>query len=204
MQVKQITIPVMIPSELEHYLLSTIPQQFDDLPAHFVDSKALIPVHDSSRYDASTATIPSLLDSATEGGNLRYWVITNESMWALQHRVMDEFSELMWALFYCFAGDVQSLSGVQTPEARWRLAGLLRRRNVLPEIQQYVPSNKMDSGLSNMSEALLFRRWALLSPSWPIDRIDPDDEIHELFLHDQAALYPFPDELFWEDGDEGV
>ncbi len=70
-QEKQITIPVIVPWALEDYLLSTLPQQYGDLPSHFTNFKPLIPVHDGSKYDPSTAILPSLQDTASESGNLR-------------------------------------------------------------------------------------------------------------------------------------
>lgn len=101
-QEKQITIPVIIPWALENFLLSALPQTIDDLPQHFTNFSPLIPVHDPTRYDPNISGVPSLHDTASEKGNLRFWIITNESMWAGQHRMMDEFAELMWPLFYWY------------------------------------------------------------------------------------------------------
>lgn len=211
MQEKQITIPVNVPFGLENYLLNLLPQEYDDLPSHSTDFKPLIPVHDSSKYDPSTASLPSLRETASENGNLRHWVITNESMWASQHRVLDEFAELMWSLFYWFIQAIRSRPGAGVSKLHdeflscWRLARSFRRRIVLPEFPFSGPQPvRMKSDLPSLREALLFRPWAFISPAKPYrDFTSEDDNKHELF-DEEGALYPFPDKLFWDPSDEGT
>lgn len=204
-QEKQITIPLNVPWAVEDYLLSTLPEQYGDIPPHFTSFRPLIPVHDASRYDPSTAILPSLQDTATESGNLRYWVITNESMWGEQHRVLDEVAELMWSLFHCFVQSGQLAStGVVESERKWYLALSSRRRIVLPEVsdQSFVA---MKAGLPTLRETLLFRSWASASPiTLEQDRraLGLTYNSHELF-NDPWVLYPFPDDLFWHASDEG-
>ena len=196
----------MVPWALEDYLLSLLPQQYSDIPQHFNNFRPLIPVHDTSKYDPSTAVLPSLLDTSSESGNLRYWVITNESMWAQQHRVMDEMAELMWSLFNWFNqafGNGTNMTG--EPECKWHLAQSLRRRIVLPEVSPY-SSFAMKAGLPTLRETLLFRPWAFATPI-TLDRRrsgDPDqgEDCHELFK-EECFLYPFSDDLFWHESDEG-
>lgn len=62
----------------------------------------------------------------------------------------------------------------------------------------------MKSGLPSLRETLLFRPWAFSSPVTP-DRSFNANEVrgHELF-DDKWVLYPFPDELFWQESDEGT
>jgi len=211
-QEKQITIPVNVPFSLENFLLTTLPQDFDDLPSGFTNFKPLIPVHDSSKYLRSTAVLPSLRDTAAENGNLRYWVITNENMWASQHRVLDEFAEVMWSLFHWFtqamtsasaAADVTTLEDIST--SCWRLARSFRRRIVLPEVTcTRVNSATTRSDLPSLRESLLFRPWALTSPAKP-DREHTQhlSERDELF-DEECVLYPFPDDFFWDPSDEGT
>lgn len=201
-QEKQITIPVNVPWALEDYLLSTLPEQYGNIPPHFTSFRPLIPVHDASRYDPSTATLPSLQDTATEIGNLRYWVITNESMWAQQHRVLDEIAELMWSLFHCFVqSEHLALTGVVALERKWYLALSSRRRIVLSEVSDQ-SSVAMKAGLPTLRETLLFRSWASASPNTPeLDRRGFGNS-HELF-NDPWILYPFPNDLFWHASDEG-
>ena len=200
-QEKQITIPVIVPWALEDYLLSTLPQKYGDIPSHFTDFKPLIPVHDATKYNPATAILPSLQDTVSESGNLRYWVITNESMWAHQHRVLDETAELMWSLFHWF-NKAHSTARTRTdePPCRWHLARSFRRRIVLPEISAH-SSVPVKSGLPSLRESLLFRPWALASPITPDAR--HGEQSHELF-NDKFVLYPFPDELFWRASDEGT
>ena len=202
-QEKQITIPVIVPWALEDYLLTTLPQQYGDIPLHFTGFRPLIPVHDASRYDASTSVIPSLQDTASESGNLRYWVITNESMWAQQHRVIDEMAELMWSLFHWF-NQISGATrfGTDNSECKWYLARSYRRRIVLPDVSAR-SSFTMKTGLPSLRETLLFRPWAFASPV-TLDRYSPgtDYDCHELF-NDAWVLYPFPDDLFWQASDEG-
>ena len=212
MQEKQITIPVIVPWALEDHLVSTLPQQYGNLPSHYTEFKPLIPLHDASKYDPSTAILPPLLDTATENGNLRYWVITNKSMWAQQHRVIDETAELMWSLLHWENGvagtddGVMGATRVRTDESawKWHLARSFRRRIVLPEVSDHV-SVTMKSGLPSLRETLLFRPWAFSSPITP-DRTFNLIEArrgHELF-DDRWVLYPFPDSLFWHASDEGT
>lgn len=212
-QEKQITIPLMLPWALENYLLSKVPQDYADLPLHFSNFRALIPMHDPSKYDPAAATLPSLRDTASEKGNLRYWVITNESMWANEHRVLDEFAELMWSFsrwFYqcAMASDTNANMSLST-DSEWCCPGLakyFRHRIVLPEI----PDNQTDplaTKLDRLSlrEALLFRSWAFDTPAVPPwkNMVVGDDGRHPLF-DEQAVLYPFPDDLFWDPQDEGT
>ena len=212
-QAKQITIPVNVPFGLENFLLTSLPQEYDNLPSHFTDFKPLIPIHDPSKYSRNRAHLPSLQDTAAENGNLRYWIITNESMWASQHRVLDEFAELMWCQFHWF---VQAMStgpftGVRTLEDNslscWHSARSFRRRIVLPEL----PSNQLESvakrpDIPSLRETLLFKPWAFLSPAKP-DRefqyTEDGDPGHELF-EEEAVRYPFDDSLFWDSSDEGM
>ena len=204
-QEKQITTPVVVPSILEKYILSELPQQYG-LPAHFVDpdaTKALIPLHDPTRHDPSVASIPSLHDIEDESGNLRYWVITNKSMWANQHEVMDEIAELMWCIFKWFTSACNvhpPLLDFEAPECVWSLARYLRHRIILPEI----PGDP----ISSLRQGILFKPWIL--------RREDDEEITDEGVLDvtqqQAEVamastsipeYPLPNEYDWHEGDEG-
>lgn len=206
-QEKQIAIPVMVPWALEDYLLSTLPQQYGDIPSHFTSFRPLIPVHDPLIYDPSTAILPSLQDTTSESGNLRYWVITNESMWAQQHPIIDETAELMWSLFHWFnqvGGDGAMQMRTDQSMCKWHLARSFRRRIVLPGVSNH-SAVTMKSGLPSLRETLLFRPWAFSSPITPDRTFNGNARRrgHELF-HDRWVLYPFPDELFWHASDEGT
>ena len=211
-QDKQITIPVVIPWALENYLLSTVPQEYTDLPPHYATFKPLIPIHDSGNYDPATAVLPSLRDTVAESGNLRYWVISKESMWSHQHHVIDETAELLWSLFNRFnqthpaqAYDPSRI-GTDTTACTAYLAQSFRRRIVLPQVPDtHRTSGTTKSGLP-LREALLFRAWAMASPlpvNPPVTH-GVSNGNHPLFT-EQAVLDPFPDDdLFWRPGDEGT
>ena len=206
---KQITAPLAIPYDLELHIRDLVSHHIHPAcpnPTH------LVPVHDPTRHDAANALLPSLNSTATdESGNLRYVVITNESMWAGQHRVLDEISEVYWILFHWLNKSVllNDRTGTQSTECVFHVADALRGR-VLPEF--IIDDSAADdeggktmatkSGLP-MQEALLFRAWAFCKTRarFVIEN-QTNPSAHELF-EEEAILYPFPDELFWHDGDEG-
>ena len=204
-QEKQITTPVVIPSILEQYILSDLPSQYS-LPAYFVDSdntKALIPLHDPTRHDPSVAIIPSLRDTGDEDGNLRYWVITNQSMWANQHEVMDEFTELMWCIFKWFTSACNvdpPLLKFNAPESIWSLARYFRHRIILPEI----PGDPMGS----LRQGILFKPWIFRRED---DEVITDEAVIDVIQQQvEVAMactstpgYPLPNEYDWHEGDEG-
>lgn len=203
---KQITAAIAIPHDLELHLRDLSSHEIHPIistPTH------LIPVHDPSRNYTNNALLPSLGTTATdESGNLRYVVITNESMWAGQHRVLDEISEIYWILFRWL--NTRALapdqSGTESTECLFHVADALRRR-VLPEyiIDDSGARSKPGATKSGLPirEALLFRAWAF-SKTAPCFTINDQDNAaaHRLF-DEEAISYPFPDELFWHDGDEG-
>ena len=207
----------MLPWDLEDFILSDIPNQHADLPQHFLVSKPLIPIHDPTIHDPTRSTLPPLHDTVNESGNLRYWVITNDSMWAGQHRAMDEAAEVLWSLFHWLNQETHKEMhaftngpGTDTEQCVWYLARFFRRRIVLPELPSDTVSqaNTLNrrGDLPTLREALLFRRWIFYTPRIPErDFIDPEDHVsrpHGLF-DAKRVLYPFPDALFWQEGDEG-
>lgn len=206
---KQITAAISIPYDLELH--------FRDLTSHDIhpvipNPTHLIPVHDPTRNYTNNALLPSLNTTSTdESGNLRYLVITNESMWAGQHRVHDEISEIYWILFHWLNKSVllPDQVGTESAECLFHVADALRRR-VLPESiiadsaakHEGSKASATKSGLP-IREALLFRAWAFCKtrPRFTIaTQVDP--AAHQLF-DEEAISYPFPDELFWHGGDEG-
>ena len=202
-QEKQITTPVVIPSLLEDYILNQLPQQYN-LPSHFVDpdaTKALIPLHDPTRHDPSVAIIPPLHDTGDEGGNLRYWVITNESMWANQHEVMDEFADLMWCIFKWFTSACSiDPAGLRfdRPECVWSLSRYLRHRIIMPEI----PGDPMGS----TRQGILFKPWVLKRSKPQVYQpvVDLSGQRAGVAMAPMSTPgYPLPNEYDWHEGDEG-
>jgi hypothetical protein len=207
---KQITLPLVIPSVLENFLLNEFPRICPDLPSHYLSNPFLIPVHDPAKYVAPTVpnpVLPSLVEETSETGNLRYWVITNESMWTGQNPAMDEVSAVLWSLFRWFQ-DVNPVNTCDTPDAAWHLTRSLRRRALLPECASALgprpighrreKSKRIDTGILDAREALLFREWVLMIPH-TTGRLVMDWRDFE----EDGYMYPIPDELFWKEGDEG-
>ncbi|MCJ1250304.1 hypothetical protein MMC30_007530 [Trapelia coarctata] len=210
---KQITIPLLVPPALENFLSNELPRLCPDLPSHYLSKAFLIPVHDTAKYDPAAARNPLLKvlpDEASEQGNLRYWVITNESMWTRQHRAMDEVFTVLWSLFRWFQHE-DTPNTCNVPEATWHLARSLRRRALHPKVAAFLgpkhsdhersltcnTKRKFDTGL-DARETLLFREWVLTIPH-TTGRMDEDPPEFE----EDGYLYPVPEELFWKEGDEG-
>ncbi|MCJ1390913.1 hypothetical protein MMC18_003774 [Xylographa bjoerkii] len=207
---KQITIPMMVPYDLENFLLNVLPNVSADVPA---PKPLLIPAHDPNmpplRMNAPRA-LPRLHDAASEDGNLRYWVITNKSMWAGQNSVTDEVSEILWSLFDWFRGNERHgmVRNCTDSECVWQMAESIRRRAVQPKMPQNNGADSIRStraiasnrrGLSP-AEVMLFRAWALAEPNYK-DRRTLSRAPRN--FEEDAYLYPVPDELFWKDGMEG-
>ena len=207
----------MLPYDLENFILNDIPNRYTDLPHHYTAFKPLIAIHDPMAHDPTRPTLPPLHDAVNESGNLRYWVITNEAIWAGQHHAMDEIAEVLWALFHWLNQETgkedQAFTdgeGTDVQQCVWHLARSFRRRIVLPEITSHGISQTSTSarraGLPTLRESLLFRPWVFYTPKVPYrdPEVDEDENLppHELFDEVQS-LYPFPDDLFWKEGDEG-
>ncbi|KAI4166976.1 MAG: hypothetical protein LQ343_007581 [Gyalolechia ehrenbergii] len=200
-QAKQLTMPLLIPMDLETHITNELAHGYDDLPENAL-SQVLIPAHDPSKHDPATATMPSLHDTVNESGNLRYWLISKKSMWAGQHRVLDEVSELLAALFDWFkSGKYGNVTyATDDPHCTWHLAEILRRRLILPET-----SCTLERGQTlPLREARLFRAWALARPLRIERSFDEDDWKMCKFLNQLAKDRDVADELFWKDGDEGT
>ncbi|KAL8724365.1 MAG: hypothetical protein Q9181_006858 [Wetmoreana brouardii] len=206
-QEKQLTMPLIIPMDLETSIKAELESCYEDIP-HDVVSKLLIQVHDPSKHEPRTATVPPLFDTVNESGNLRYWVISNESMWAGQHRALDEVSELLASLFNWFVR-CDHLSDPTThnfnprtdnDQCIWHLADSFRRRLILPEA-----SEKLERGqLLPEREACLFRSWIMTPPARVKRNYDEDDRLMSKFQKKLASEDDIPDKLFWIDGDEGT
>ncbi|KAL9119144.1 MAG: hypothetical protein Q9187_004301 [Circinaria calcarea] len=205
---KQNTIPLLIPYELENYLLNELPSSYPDLPASYTAKPILIPVHDPAKH-APNATLPSLADVPGEAGNLRYWVITNTNMWACQHRVMDEVFEVLWSLFHQFTESIKinNSATIAGHHATWYMAKSFR---ILPKVS--TPNTKSSTTASwnskgliagnvDLREAALFRAWVFSVPSYVSREFTVDYSEREIVFDEEAYMYPVPDELFWRDED---
>ncbi|MCJ1277517.1 hypothetical protein MMC21_005330 [Puttea exsequens] len=198
-QERQITMPIMIPRVLETYI-------------NTIASSPLIPMHDSTKYSASPGVLPTLRDNYTEAGNLRFWVLTNESMWTHQDRTQDEIRELLWDLFNWYkdatvasqlAGRERSIATDQE-DCMWKLARSFRQRLVLAEVTDSEMGDASTALLSTSREAMLFKQWALASVSMDGNIMSKNWTARSFCESMEIELrYPFEDDLFWKDGDEG-
>ena len=215
---KQITLPLKIPYDLEQSLVQLVSDAWD--AAGLSDGQSdqfLIPVHEQGK---GTAIIPDLRETAGPSGNIRIWVIGNELMWAGTDRRIDEVFEILWTLFHWHNSAAFYLGYVplDRDDALVHLASSFRQR-LPPRLDRstseanapiregdkestpaYLRSAKWE-GLAPR-EAVLFKRWAFHTPTI-CNRSYNNDDRHSMFDDEEDVLYPFPDDLFWKDGDEG-
>ena len=199
-------LPMVIPITLESFLRE-LSYRYDDLPENAL-SELLVPVHDPLKYRPITTNLPTLQDTWDESGNLRFWLIPNRSMWASQHRALDETNELLLMLFswftrsqyHQFQGPGPTYS-TNNPQCIWYIADFFRRRLILPKA-----SSTLQTG-HNLSEreSRLFRAWVLTRPP---KRRNPDrgyfDRVIERIENELDREGDSEEKLFWQDGDEGM
>ncbi|KAL8904658.1 MAG: hypothetical protein Q9171_006968 [Xanthocarpia ochracea] len=205
---KQITLPLVIPMDLELLINNELATRCGGSPNLTADHMPqLLKVHDPERHDPRTATLPSLVDTVNDSGNLRYRLITNENMWAGQVRVADEIAELLMILFNWFSqserqpGDEPTRYGTNSYHCIWHLAKAFRRRLALPE-----ESDKRASACGQVlskREARLFRPWILTRPARVQRSYDERAEMQRLedTLEKEGDI---PDSAFWNDDDRGT
>ena len=191
-------MPVLVSQELEELLVQVLRQYSPNAQA---DVTPLIPVHDTATYDPSTSTLPSLRDAACEEENLRYWIITALSQWEGQDKAMDELADVLLLLNKLF---------IQT---EFQLMDMNDRPSDLPT-RTFLPLHEISTRDSedlhrDRRDLLLFRQWVL--PTTPPASKDwrkktahehGSGHVHAFFSGDDI-VYPFPNEYFWNEGDEG-
>ncbi|KAL8983513.1 MAG: hypothetical protein Q9205_002274, partial [Flavoplaca limonia] len=202
---QQITMPFIVPMTLEVAMDSELTARCAGTPGLKPEHlPSLIPVHDPSKHDPRTATVPSLADTVKDSGNLRYWLITNENMWAGLHRAADEVSELLTALFDWFLqcerlrGWDTTMHGTDAPQCIRHLAKAFRRRLVLPK-----ETDTRVRGQLSKREARLFRPWALVRPARVKRAYDEEGQMES--LEDRMEQEGDVDDgVFWNEGDDLV
>ncbi|KAL8800663.1 MAG: hypothetical protein Q9182_005033 [Xanthomendoza sp. 2 TL-2023] len=213
---KQITMPLIIPMDLEAMVFNELASRSTSVPADCLPR--LIQVHDPRSHDPRTTTMPSLTDSASEQGNLRYWLITNKNMWAGQDRVADEVTELLTSLFdwylNCEGPTVGPIRyGTDSERCIWHLARLFRRRLILPDIVEQPPCDAMHFPSGNREnrgqtlpqrEARLFRPWALTRLLRVERTYVPDAKEADQVEDEMESVVDVDDDAFWRAGDEGT
>ncbi len=155
-QEKLITLPVLVSNGLEVYLRTLMDALLDISVQPEKLSSVLVPIHG---YLDSPSAMPGLLATPdAEPLNVRLWVINQKMMWAGQDRVLNEFTELVWTLFYLFRSGPAHQRGDHA-NANLMVARTYRRRIFLPD----VPNDEelTTFGAPTLRESLLFRHWVL-------------------------------------------
>ena len=199
---KPITIPIAVPSELEDYIYKDLLPSISDLPHSYTRRRTLNPIHDT-RFNRASATLPSLSDSDAETGNLRYWVVDNDNLWAGQHAIIDELSELYNSIYHS-QSPLQYCLDASRPEFLLDLAHMLRRRTVSPDSS--FGQSKFDKNMDR-TENLLFQAWILSDPGrCNLDhgnKVDAFGNRRRPEFDQDDYTCPAPEFLFWREGDEG-
>ncbi|KAI4211607.1 MAG: hypothetical protein LQ351_005648 [Letrouitia transgressa] len=202
-QAKQITLPLVIPSNLQDCVTRQLSSRYPEIES--LVRNLLIPIHDSAVYrPLGFPALPSLIDTATENGNLRYWLITNQSMWSGQHYALSEAAELLSILFQWFflldenedlPRDDGEVPGTENAHCIWYVADELRKQLFLPNLQ--APASTARRLKIPLNEALLFRSWMAETPE--------TEDANRFWSHrapmDEASMVD--ESLFWKPGDEG-
>ena len=85
----QITIPVVIPYDLEEFIQQTFRDALVEagIDVDGSQDRLLIPVHVPGQGNHNLPDVPENTEAV---GNVRYWVVGNEVMWAGIDRRIDE------------------------------------------------------------------------------------------------------------------
>jgi hypothetical protein len=136
--------------------------------------------------------------------HLRNWVVNNDLMWAGIDRRIDEVFEVLWTLFHWrtqvdIAVDTTTEECVQflAQHYRSRLPQSLDSETAISSDAHKVPSQ----GVLPERERLLYLHWVL---RWPENQERQYNEAPNMFYSDSDVKYPPPEELFWNNGDEGI
>jgi hypothetical protein len=173
----------------------------------------LIPIHDRGAWRANqiNPNLPSLDEQYSEAGNLRFWVITNKSMWSGQHYIIDEVTEILHFLAY----RTRESLPVDNDDSMWNIASHIRRRAIRPDISTAQLHERVNatekklrqttSGLP-MREIMLFRSWVFAVPildRWRTKYLHEYEHLIDLEFREDDILYPVPEELYWIDNGMG-
>ena len=210
------SIPLTIPKELEDYIHDEFLPSIPNLPPRYTHRPTVTIIHDVLLQNDS-AVLPSLHDTDAETGNLRYWVIDDNSIWAGQHPIVDELFALYKAIFRSQSAArhrVGPAKGFHSPPIKTEydasdpnfiliLAHFLKDRIVPPDrsFESY-----RSGSIIHPTEKLLFQAWILSDPGrCEGPSLHPSEDRarrREPFDQDDYP-YPVPDSLFWTQGDEG-
>lgn len=214
-------MPLIIPYELEQFIHQLVADALTDA-GMAADGllPILIPVHEPGK---GTAILPDLHETVEPSGNIRFWVVGNELMWAGLDRRIDEVFEVLWSLFHWhvqthtiagFPNGMRFDQGLATYhlalEFRHRLTPVLEshdgKTSANSQEARFEASGdahreRFRSRTLSPREALLFREWAFHVPMVPQRNYNDSDRGE--YCDEDDMIYPFPDDLFWKEGDEG-
>ncbi|KAI9800277.1 MAG: hypothetical protein M1833_003391 [Piccolia ochrophora] len=216
---KQMTIPVIVGHDLEEYLKRLMREALQDgcdVPAD-TQEQLLIPVHEVGH---GNQVLPDLPEDLSPKGNLRYWVIGNETMWAGIDRKID----MVFDVLKTITGWIESRGTgayIDTPSSLHHFAHEYRKMlpyslegpankdkgqlgssgdldpasaSLINDTSQRCPMSADNGGRKDTTvcrEAHLFRQWVL---HWPLAR---DQSAIDQCYYASPSPYPPPDEAFW-------
>ncbi|KAI9782981.1 MAG: hypothetical protein M1816_001641 [Peltula sp. TS41687] len=220
---KQITLPLLIPYDLEAYLEHQAEDVLSQaqLGCTISQDRLMIPVHQAGR---GTHILPDLHDQTTASGNVRYWVIGNELMWQGIHRTLDEVVEILWTLFdwtrasrYLNDGGALPLPRLDQPSALIFIARCFPDRNTrsASKADESRTKSSPPTSVASARPGSFSEREACLFHQWVLHRHNPlaadsarnlalagNGDVRELLVMGNVVQYPPPDELFWRDDEE--
>ena len=86
----ELTVPMAIPWDFERRVLPGILECI-----HLRVKDILIPLHDPSTLDPTTAVLPPMHDTKDERGNLRYWLVKPEHAFQGRCKIIDEIFTIL-------------------------------------------------------------------------------------------------------------
>ncbi|KAL9046234.1 MAG: hypothetical protein Q9214_000881 [Letrouitia sp. 1 TL-2023] len=203
-QAKQLTLPLVIPADLQDRITQEISSRYPEVES--LVRSLLIPIHDPATYrPLGIPALPPLVDNDTESGNLRYWLITSESMWSGQHYALDEATELLSILFQWFfllddneddRRDKNGIEGTDNACCIRYIADELRQLLILPNLETSAPTARR-LGIP-LKDALLFRSWVAETPE-----TEDWDTFWDQRAPSMGEASTVDDSLFWKSEDEG-
>ena len=126
----------MMPFDLESHIKECLNLGVVSGPRSWYSQNPVIDVHDPAKHDNTTAQLPSLVPTSDEQGNPKYWILSNESMWAGQDKTQDAVSEILWCLFAWFwyvLNGGYDIYGTDSAECVvWTIQYLRKELGVLP------------------------------------------------------------------------
>ncbi|KAI9842648.1 MAG: hypothetical protein M1837_007015 [Sclerophora amabilis] len=196
---KQITLPVIIPYDLEQTFESMISEPLrNDAESQ---ERLLIPIH---RHGEGIAIIPDLPEQTGMVCNVRYWVIGNELMWAGIDRKIDEIFEVLWTFFHWQNATALALDAELFDPASLPFFAIRYRDRLTSTFDLPCTDMVTKPGTLSERESTLFRSWALQRPV-KTER-DYEHDFYEVLnmsqLFRDTVKYPPPEEMFWNPEDD--